>query len=256
MRHLFWICFLLVPTFAVTARPLTVCARPNAGFLTEEAGEIRGLEHDLLSRFATSRSRELKILWMKSFGEVMPGALQGRCDLASSAITVTPERARQVEFSRAYFPNRALLASRRGAHFQTMDDLRGKTVAAVSGTHHYELVSAIEGAKVHAVDSDETLFRALQEGTADAAACDSATLVPALERFPDLEASLPLSELSAFAFAFPPGSELRIDFDRFFTQLVEDGEWARLLESYFGTDGAALILEMLAEATEGAATTP
>lgn len=249
MLQLFRISLFLLLAGSVEARPLTVCARPNAGFLTENAGEIRGLEHDLLSRFAASRSRELKILWMESFSEVLPGPLKGRCELAAAAITVTPERSRQVEFSRAYFPNRTLVASRKGVTFQQLDDLRGKTVAAVAGTQHFELVSALDGARVHGVESDEALFRSLLEGHVDAAACDSATLVPALERYPDLEASLPLSDLSAFAFAFPPGSELRTAFDKFFAELVEGGEWAKLLESYFGADGAALILEILAEAT-------
>ena len=50
------------------APPLRVLSLPTAPFLyLDDAGELRGLEYDLLKAFADSQGRALEIVWADAF---------------------------------------------------------------------------------------------------------------------------------------------------------------------------------------------
>ena len=65
-------------------------------------GAVVGYDMELAARFCEACGYGLEIVDM-SFESILPSVQAGKCDLAASAITVTPERAQSILFSEPYF---------------------------------------------------------------------------------------------------------------------------------------------------------
>ena len=91
-------------------------------------------------------------------------------DMAVAALSITPERARQVDFSEAYVEDGYKVIVNKSS--QLGDDfaaLAGKTVAAEEGSYAVELLKAqANGAKVIPVHDTEAGIKLVADGKADA----------------------------------------------------------------------------------------
>lgn len=237
--------FVVVAACQQGSDPLVVCARPNLGFLTiDDSGKPRGIEQALLSDFAASQGRELVLEWEDSFAEVLPAVAAGECDLAASAITVTPERSQIVDFSKPYFPVRAMVAEPVSLPPLGPEDLEGETVAAVGGTTHAAILEQL-GAEVLAFTEDEDLFRAVAEGEARALVHDSVTLLQYVDDYPALRIGTSISDRSFFAFATKKGDPLKEELDAYLGDLSTNEIYRSALAESFGDDAVTLILSEL-----------
>lgn len=73
-------------------------------------------------------------------GERIPKVVQGELDMVLSQLTITPERLEIVDFSDPYLVAYEAVLVAEGSPFQSLEDLRGKTVAVAEDTasfHRY-----------------------------------------------------------------------------------------------------------------------
>ncbi len=222
---------------------LKVCARPNHGFLTPTPDGATGLEYDLLSSFAESQHRDLEMVWLDSFQDLIPFVQKGRCDLGAAGVMVTDARAMRVSFSDPYFPVRVIMVEPKSRLTSSPAEMAGLRVAVVEGTIHEDIVSRMEGVQVKTVETDRSLFDALIDGSADAAVCDSAIVLPFLSDYPTLRVRFPLSERAFFAFPLPRDSPWTQKLNQHLEELRGSGRYREMLTEHFGADGASFILD-------------
>lgn len=85
----------------------------------EISGEIVGIDIDLAKAGAAKLGLELKIVPME-FQNLLSGVKSGELDLAGAAITITPNRARDVDFTESYASDGCAFLYRTGSIRPTM----------------------------------------------------------------------------------------------------------------------------------------
>ena len=231
------------PKPASEGKSLKVCARPNHGFLSPTLDGAVGLEYDLLSSFAESQNRNLELIWLDSFQDLIPFVQKGRCDLGAAGVMVTDARAMRVAFSDPYFPVRVIMVEPQSQLTPSAQHMAGLRVAVVEGTIHEDIVSRMKNVEVITVETDRSLFSTIIEGSADAAVCDSAIVLPFLSDFPTLRVRFPLSERAFFAFPLPQDSPWTQKLNQHLEALKGSGRYREMLTDHFGEDGASFILD-------------
>ena len=104
------------------------------------------------------------------FDGILGSLAAGDCDVVASAVTITDERAEQVDFSDPYFDaEQSLLIKADNDEIAGIADLAGKTVGVQTGTtgEAYANENA-EGATITSFEDSDGLFAALESGTIDA----------------------------------------------------------------------------------------
>lgn len=133
-------------------------------------GKRTGFDIDLVD--AIGKSMGKKIEWTDiDFKGLIPGIISKRFDMAASAIYITPERAKVVDFSDSYYPGGlVILVKKDNTTIHGPDDLAGKKVSVQVGTKsvgflkdNYPKVDRVE------VEKNEEMFSLVDTGRVDAA---------------------------------------------------------------------------------------
>lgn len=115
---------------------------------------IWGFDIELIVAVVEEMGAEVQIFNVGWDG-LIPGIQSGAYDLLISAMTITPERAKQIDFSDWYFDTRQAILVRQGdSRISSKADLAGKTIGVQSGTTGDFAVSELEG-----VDSNRDIRR-------------------------------------------------------------------------------------------------
>lgn len=224
------------------ADPLVVIAQATDAFIyVDDDGEPAGLEYEILRFFANANDLELEVRWLDNFDELIPGVEGSQADLAAGSITATEERAQRVDFSAPYFPVRVMLVEPASSNTESLDDLRGATLATLRGTTYEELLQDVPEAHFVYANTEREMFEMIADGHAQAAACDSGVGLVLLETFDDLKLGLPLSEAQELAFPMPKGSDLKERLDAHINDLQSSSTYYRLLEKYLGAKAVEIV---------------
>lgn len=156
---------------------LTVCTdTPYAPFEYEEKGKPVGFDIDLVRMVAESLDVDLDVV-DSSFDDITSGAALNNdvCDVAISAMTITGERARVLDFSSPYFDAKQALITPRGSGLDTVEELAGKRVGVQKDTTGETYLSdfAPDSTEVVTFDDAAALQQALGNNSLDAAMLDN-----------------------------------------------------------------------------------
>lgn len=155
---------------------LTVCTdMPYEPFEYKVNGVATGFDMELARRVAEDLDLDLDVLDV-SFDDISSGASlnSDTCDLAVSAISITGERARVIDFSSPYFDAKQALVTPADSSTGSLDALEGERVGVQSGTTgETYLRDFAEGAKVVTFGDSAELETALVSGGVAAAMMDS-----------------------------------------------------------------------------------
>ena len=222
---------------------------PGHFFFRNHEGNPDGLEYKVLKYFAESQGRELEIVWVDDFFELLPAVESGLIDIAAGSITVTPERDQTVDFSKSYFPLRVMLVEPNDQATTSIAALAGKRVGS-SLNLNPDLVFKAETAGVPGLEivypgDGQNLWDLLDAGKIDGFVAETATVIPTLEENSGVHLTLVLGEEQHFGFAVRTGSPLREELDSHLRLLKQSGIYYRLLERYFGKEAARLLKRML-----------
>jgi len=87
----------------VSAEELTVGVKASAPFVYNENGKWKGIEVELLDRLAETGNFTYKIIDLKTIPALLDASATGSVDMSLSAISMTAEREKTVDFSHSYF---------------------------------------------------------------------------------------------------------------------------------------------------------
>mgnify|MGYP004569129271 CR=1 FL=1 len=143
---------------------------PPFEFYQEQSKVHTGFDIALTKAVAKQMGYEKVEFVNVHFKDILTGLQDKKYDMAVAALSITPERARQVDFSEAYAEDGYKVIVNKNA--QLGDDfaaLAGKTVAAEEGSYAEELLKAqANGAKVIPVHDTEAGIKLVADGKADA----------------------------------------------------------------------------------------
>jgi polar amino acid transport system substrate-binding protein len=139
-------------------------------FEYSEDGKRVGFDVDLIEAIARVLNR--KVEWTDiDFKGLIPGLLSKRFDVAASAIYITDERKKVVDFTEPYYPGGLVIMTAKGnKSIQGPDDLTGKKVAVQVGTKSVGyLKDNFPGVERVEVEKNQEMFQLVEVGRADAA---------------------------------------------------------------------------------------
>ncbi len=147
--------------------------------------EIVGFDMDLAK--ALCKQMEATCTFTnQAFDGLIPALKFRRFDAVISGMDITPERSKQVTFTKAYYANSAILIAKKGA-FKDINELKGKRVGMENGTTHQKYLQDVHPeVKTISYDSYQTAVLDLKNGRLDAVFGDTAVVNEWLKNNADL----------------------------------------------------------------------
>lgn len=240
MKLLAVLALALLPACASTgggAAPLRVASdldnKPFA--FVDENGEAAGRDVRMMEELAHRIGREVEWVPMP-FEELMPAVSAGKVDAVCATLGVTPERSREMDFSRPYFRTELVAVTLAGPDApKSIADLSGRAVAAGVGTTSARAVSMrapaahlVTGNKSGATSADRLLAGEVVAVVMDGPAAEAliARSGGKLSRLPESFGP------EDYALALPRGSALRESLDGALSACERDGTIAKLDEAF------------------------
>jgi polar amino acid transport system substrate-binding protein len=229
----------VAPDGLVSDGTLTVCSdTPYEPFeFKDDAGEDTGYDMDLLRAIADQADLDLSVIDLP-FDGILGSLEAGDCDVVGSAVTITDERAEQVDFSDPYFDadQSLLIKADQAEEITTLADLDGAAIGVQAGTtgEAYANENAT-GAEVTSFEDSDGLFAALEANTISAILQDLPVngyrstqddTVVVIETYPTEE---------QYGFAVQKGNSGLLDFlNAGLASLRDDGTFDEIYATYFG----------------------
>lgn len=139
---------------------------PFYGYVDEKMQPI-GSDVEAARLLAKDLGVELEIVQTTNSGRI-PNLLSNKADLVISSLSITPERAKAVDFSIPYGAIQAAVGAPKSLDIKNMDDLAGKAVAVTRGGPQDKLVSArAPNAKIVRFDDEAASITAAASGQTD-----------------------------------------------------------------------------------------
>jgi len=233
--------FILALAQPLAAQPIRVLVREVEPFYFHKNGEVTGIDHELLQYYAKKSGRELQLIWVDHFDDLLRRLGAGDADVAASGITLTPARKQKFDDSGSYLPVRIVLVEPTSRTTSDLSQLRGRTLATMSGTTYEAALSKIPEVKlVYGVDEAE-LIAMVADGRAAATAVDTIPAFYRLPKYPGLHMTLALSEPQGYGYFVPKGSPLAAELAKHIAQLRDSGIYYRVLQKYLGPKAAEMV---------------
>ncbi len=121
----------------------------------------------------------------------IPSLQSGKADVVISTLSVTPERAKAIDFSTPYASLRTVVAGIKGIEIKSVADLDGKTIGTTRGTTHDTwLTQNAKNAKIVRYEDDATEAQAFVSGQVDLFSTAELLLAPIAARNPSRQPEL------------------------------------------------------------------
>jgi polar amino acid transport system substrate-binding protein len=229
------------PDVAPESGPLRVCSDiPYEPFEFEDPTSpigYSGFDIELIAAVAELLGRDVEII-EAGFDALTSGNAftAGQCDLAISAMTITAERAEQIDFSDVYYESVQSLLVPEGSTIASIADLvAGVRVGVQSGTTGEEYAEEfVPGATIVGFDNAGDLLTALVAGQVDAVLQDEPVNAAHALQFGTQVVEIYETDES-YGIAFGKGSPLVAQVNAALTTLRADGTYDALFEKYFAT---------------------
>ncbi len=170
----------------------------------------------------------------------IPFLLTNKVDLLVASLAITPERAKQVDFSAPYATASVILYGARKVDIKTAADLKGKRIGVARASVQDVALTSMspEGTEIRRFDDDASGMQALISGQVDAIGCSTTVAAQIAKRVPadTYEKKLTIRE-QVMAIAFRPGQvELKKTLDEFIARNRANGELNKLYQKWLGVD--------------------
>ena len=209
---------------------VTPASPPN---LFEENGETKGLDYDLFDGYCKARGCTMAITaydWQGMLGAVV----SRKADVAFSGISITEPRQKVMDFSKPYMDNSWNLVSMKSRNIKlaNLDTLKNYTIGFPRGMAYMEFIKTeLEPKGTYKTDqvklypSYNEALTDLQNGQVDLVFLDGTVASVYRKKLP-IQDSYVFKGIDRLGFAFPKGSALRADFDKYLDELGPQGRQA------------------------------
>jgi polar amino acid transport system substrate-binding protein len=219
---------------------LTVCTdMPYAPFEYEEKGKPTGFDIDLVRKVADDLEAELDVVDV-SFDDITSGTSLNNdvCDVAISAMTITGERARVLDFSSPYFDAKQALITPKGSGLDQISELAGQRVGVQKDTTGETYLSdfAPETTQVTTYDDAAGLQAALAAGELDAAMLDNTVSGQFVSDNRKLKLAREFDTGEQYGMAVKKDGNIALlrAINSTLADLREDGTYDKIYATYFG----------------------
>lgn len=168
-----------------------------------------------------------------SFDQLVAGHTNS-FDIALAEISITPERAKVVDFSTPYFDSNIGVLVRKGSDV-TQDNIQSKTCAAYSGTTSVPFIQDKLKCHTKIYPNSQTLYQGLLSGQVDADFLDTAiVLAEAKQTGGKLAVVGQYKTGEKYGAIYPKGSPNEKELDKGIKTLVSNGTTKQLSKTYLG----------------------
>jgi polar amino acid transport system substrate-binding protein len=228
----------------LAAGSLTVCSDvPYPPFEFEDSSApsgYSGFDIDLMQEIADRLDLELEVIEV-GFDGLQSGATlaAGQCDIAASAMTITEERAQNLNFSEPYYDSLQSLIVLADSDITTLEDVTGQQLGVQRGTTgaDYAAENAPEGTEIVDFDSGPDLFTAMQAGQIVAGLQDLPVNVEQVNNDDSFQIVEEYDTGEQYGFAASQGNDSLIDaVNAQLAEMRDDGTYEEIYERYFAVE--------------------
>ena len=202
---------------------VTPASPPN---LFEENGQTKGLDYDLFDGYCKARGCTMAITaydWQGMLGAVV----SKKADVAFSGISITEPRQKVMDFSKPYMDNDWNLVSMKSRNLRlaNLDTLKNYSIGIARGSAYTDFIKTeLEPKGIYKVEqlklypTNNEALTDLQNGQVDLVFLDGTVASVYRKKLP-IQDSYVFEGIDRLGFAFPKGSELRADFDKYLDEI-------------------------------------
>ncbi|PFG33601.1 transporter substrate-binding domain-containing protein [Sanguibacter antarcticus] len=218
----------------ITEGTLTLCTNPPyEPFEFEKDGEVVGLDIDIVAEVAADLRLELATVSTPFEGIQSGAALSaGQCDIVASGITITDERALNLDFSDAYFDADQGLLVPAGSDLSSIESLKGKRISVMVATTGATMAQE-NGLTTTEYDDLGTQIQALQADQVDAVINDVASLLPYVDQGFEIASNFATGEV--YGLGVKKGNtELLDSVNATLSRIRSDGTYSNIYAEWIG----------------------
>ncbi|MDE1179095.1 transporter substrate-binding domain-containing protein [Paraburkholderia sp.] len=200
-----------------------------------ENGARTGFDVDIMNALAKAMNRQVQ--WTDiDFKGLIPGVIAHRFDVAISAIYITDERAKVVDFTDPYFAGGLVALVKSDSPYKSIADLNGKKVSVQVGTKsvsflrdNYPQINRVE------VEKNQEMFDLVGIGRADAAVTGKPAAYQLARTRPGFRVLDKALTTEAYGIAVRKDEpQLRTDLNAALAKIKADGTYAAIVKKWFG----------------------
>jgi polar amino acid transport system substrate-binding protein len=229
---------------------------PGFGYIDEKTREIVGYDVDFCKAIAKKMGVKLEMKPVTSATR-MPQLITGNIDVIAATMTITAERAQQIDFSHTYFFTGQKFITNKGA-VKKLSDLEGKKIGTAKGsTSEQNVKKALPTATILSFDDYPQALLALQQGKVSAVTTDESILANLLAKAPDkakyeIPADIRISD-EPYGLGMRKGDKNFVDFvNATIVAMEKSGEAKKVFDNWFGPKGkSGIVLERTFTITAG-----
>jgi len=212
--------------------------------MTDDKMQPAGLDVETAKALAKDWGVELVHVSTTGAGRI-PALQTGKADLVISTLSITPERAKVIDFSKGYAVLRTVIAAPKNIALKSMADLDGKTVGTVRGTTHDTQLTkeGPKGMKLVRYEDDATEAQAFLSGQVDIFST-AEMIVPQLDKknpARQVEIKFILDNFKLCVGVKKGEQRLLDEVNKWVLANIKNGKLNALNQKYFGSDLPDLI---------------
>jgi polar amino acid transport system substrate-binding protein len=212
---------------------------PPFGYVDEQTRQIVGYDVDFVKAIADKLGVKLELKPVTSASR-MPQLTEGNIDMIAATMTITPERAQQIDFSHTYFLTGQKFLVKKGT-VNSLKDLEGKKIGTAKGsTSEQNAAKALPTAQVLSFDDYPQAFLALQQGKVFAVTTDESILAGIHGKAPNKEQfEIPAVQISEepYGIGMRKGDKALVDFvNTTILEMEKSGQAEKIFNKWFGPD--------------------
>jgi polar amino acid transport system substrate-binding protein len=230
----------------ISSGTLTVCSDvpypPFENFDKSTSTGFAGFDVDIVNAIAEQLDVDVQIK-DSDFNALQSGLAlnSGQCDMAASAMTITPEREEKIGFSDGYYDSEQSLLVPADSSITSIDDLDGVKVGVQKGTTGESYANEhASGADIVVFPSDGEMYSAIKAGQVEALLQD---LPVNLDHQNDPKAAGQFKVVETYDTGETYGLAMKktntglIDaVNSALEKMKSDGDYKKIYDSYFATD--------------------
>jgi polar amino acid transport system substrate-binding protein len=197
-------------------------------------GKRTGFDVELVEAVAAAMGK--KVEWVDiDFKGLIPGLMSKRFDMAVSAIYITDERKKVVDFTEPYFAGGLVTMVKSGSGMKAPIDLNGKKVSVQVGTKSVTYVKqTFPQVQLVEVEKNQEMFNLVDIGRADALVTGKPAAFQYMRTRPGLQVLEPQLTTEEYGMALRKDTpELTRAVNAALAKLKADGTHARLVAKWF-----------------------
>ena len=204
-------------------------------YLDTETNAYVGVDMEIMAAIAEDQGIKYE-MHNEGFDASMGAVQSGQADAMIAGMTITDERKETFDFSEPYFDDGQVIVAKEGT---TLDDLKGKTVAAKTSTVGGEYAESIKdqyGFTINYYEGSDNMYQAVSTG-ADVACVEDFSVIGYAIKTGEVKLSIISSEpanVKGYGFAVQKGknAELLQKFDAGLANIKASGKYAEILKKY------------------------